>query len=175
MNKLKEFFNPNFKLILIIFLSFSLISLAGCEALKKKFIRKHKGEQKEEVQVIFEPQEYPLQEFTNEELYQNHYLLWKSWKQELSEALQEGINNKKRIESVKEMIAHLEAMKFLLLDNHQKQLELFIQSAKKINDKILAGRLNNSDFMVLRNNLETLEKNIRNNYSYKKVKDFIKK
>jgi hypothetical protein len=163
------------KLIFIIFISVSLLSLGGCEALKKKFVRKHKGEQTEEPQVIFEPQEYPMQEFSNTELYENHYLLWKSWKGELSDSLQEGVSYKKQIENAKEMIANLEAMKLLLQEEHQKVLVLLIQDAKKINERILSRNLNNTDFIILRNNLETLEKRVRKDYSYKKVKDFIKK
>ncbi len=176
MNKIKNFsFQKVSKLYTAILISFSLICLSGCEALKKKFIRKHRGEEKEVEVVVFEPQEYPLQEFTNGELYQNHYLLWKSWKQELSESLEEGVNHKKQRENAKEMLINLEAMKILLQNDRQKGLDLFMQNAKKINEKISAGSLNSSDFSSLKNDLETLEKKVRNGYSYKKIKDFIKK
>ncbi len=180
MRKLKFWLIGKFLAIALI--SFSLSCLSGCEALKKKFIRKHRGEEKEEVDVVFEPVEYPAQQYSNDELYQNHYLLWKSWKQELSESLDYDMgslvpiaNAKKQIANSKEMIANLEAMKALLPEEQQKGLEKLIQKAKITNDKIMAGNLNANGMNMLRGDLETLEKKVRDNYSYKKMKDFIKK
>lgn len=176
MNKIKKFkFVGGLKLFTVILTIFSLICLSGCETLKKKFIRKHKGEPEEEKGVVFEPQEYPSQQFSNIELYQNNYLLWKSWKQELSDSLQEGVNRKKQIENAKEMVVNLEAMKSLLQEDKQKALGLLIQNAQNINDKIADVNLNSTDLTRLKQDLETLEKNVRKDFSYKKVKDFIKK
>ncbi len=183
MNKMKSSnLEAAFKLMSIFLICFSLICLNGCEALQKKFIRKHKGEQTHEENVVFEPQEYPSQEFTNDQLYQNHYLLWKSWKQELSENLDFDrsslvtiTNHKKQVDSSKEMLANLEAMKFLLMEVQQKGLEKVIQKAKIINDKILSGNLNASDLNVIKSDLETLERDVRKSYAYNKVKNFIKK
>ncbi len=162
------------KFLVIALVSFSFLSICGCEAFKKKFIRKHKEEEKEE-DVIFEPVEYPSQQYSNDELYQNHFLLWKSWKQELSDSLQAGVNFKKQVQNSREMLVNLEAMKLLLQEDRQKGLGVIIQNATKINDKIISGSLNSSDYYILKSNLETLEKNVREGYAYKKVKDFIKK
>jgi hypothetical protein len=181
MRKIK---NPKsaLKVTVVLLISFSLLCLGGCEAMKKKFIRKHKGEEQQEPDVVFEPQEYPSQGFTNAQLYQNHYLLWKSWKQELSESLDfdrsgllPNINHKKLMENSKEMISNLEAMKPLLVEEQQKGLEKIIQKAKIINDKISADNLNANNLYILKSDLETLESSVRKNYTYNKVKKFIKK
>jgi hypothetical protein len=138
MNKITNFkLKSSARLMTIFLISFSLICISGCEALNKKFVRKHKGEQEKEPDVVFEPKEYPVQGLSNDQLYQNHYLLWRSWKQELSEGLNLDTSNlvinigyKRLLGDSKEMIANLEAMKLLLQSEQQKGLDIFIPEGK---------------------------------------------
>ncbi len=79
------------KLIVVCCLLTFIFSAAGCEPLRKKFVRKKKKD-KDEMQAfipVLEPEEYAVKVYTPEERYRQHYSLWRAWNDEFLSTVQE--------------------------------------------------------------------------------------
>lgn len=162
------------KLLFIIFICFSLVSLSACQTLKRKFTRKSKTEKEEDVEeVIYEPQEYPAQVMSNEEMYRNFYTFWRGWHQELVEVLAEGQNHKKQVECITEIINNLNKMKDLLVPEGQLKFNDYLQRLAPIREDIVAGRSNVSSFYWMKIKLEGIKSGITKDCTPKKVKNYI--
>jgi len=163
-----------FRKVTIILVLISFLSLEGCEAFRKKFIRKKKVEQVEE-NVILVPQEYPEVVYDNVTLYKKYYSFWKASQSELLESLKEGQSYKKQVQCFNEVLKNLSEMKGLLLEQKQQELDAYIQEISINKDKFFNAKLKNNILSQLRSKLESIEKKIRINFVFKKVKDWIKK
>src|SRR5512137_2667458 len=102
---------------------FLIGALLGCDAFVRKFTRKRKKDVSTEEELVIVPQEYKTPGLSKSERYQQYYLFWKSWQDELSESLKSGTNRKKQISSAKEAIKNLELMQSLLQDNPRSLAE----------------------------------------------------
>ena len=81
--------------VICLLVSFIFISF-GCEAFKKKFIRKPKHEPPEEEMVIY-PKDYSKQQLPSDQAYKQYYTFWKTWHQEILNFLKTGSSKKKII------------------------------------------------------------------------------
>jgi hypothetical protein len=158
---------------LIILLGISLVSLSGCETLTRKFVRKSKAEKENVDEVIYSPQEYPAQIMSNNDMYRDYYTFWKGWHQELVDVLSEGQNHKKQVECINEIINNLNKMKDLLVPEAQEGLKRYIQRLSPIQQEIVAGRSNASNFSTMKAQLESIRTKINNEYSAKKAQNYI--
>jgi len=74
----------------LVFLCCILLSvLSGCETMARKFTRKSK-KPGQPVQMVLAPEEYKGPDMSKEELYRQYFLFWKSWHDELENALIQG-------------------------------------------------------------------------------------
>ncbi|MFH1655128.1 MAG: hypothetical protein ABH954_00765 [Candidatus Omnitrophota bacterium] len=159
--------------IIVILILVSFLSLEGCEAFRKKFIRKKKKKEAEE-QVVLEPQEYPEVVYDNITLYSNHYNLWKAWQVELLESLKEGQSYKKQIQCFDEVLKNLSEMRNLLADQKQQELDIYIQQIAGYKEKLSGSKLKYAILPQLKNRLNSIDKKIRTNFTYNKIEDWIK-
>ena len=151
-----------------------IFDLLGCDAFVRKFTRKHKKDSFEETEMVLVPQEYNVPGATNDELYQQYFLFWKSWQDELIESLQGGTNHKKQLGSIKEAIKNMEQLKNLLNEEKQKSVQLYIEKLAMLHDAV-ANDLYGSNAFNNRTSAETIKRNILRDLSYRKIKDYIKK
>lgn len=161
------------RLLLIVFMCLSIVSLSGCETVRRKFVRKAKAEKENPEEVIYVPQEYPVQVTSNEDTYRNYYTFWKGWHQELIEVLSEGQNHKKQVECINEIVSNLNKMKDLLTLDAQSGLNESIQKIIPIKDEIVAGKSNPSNFAIMKVKLESIKNKIAKDYIIKKIKQSI--
>jgi len=151
---------------------FSLVSLSGCESVRRKFVRKSKAERDNPEEVIYAPQEYPVQVMSSEQLYRQYYTFWRGWHQDLMDVLSTGENHKKQVECVTEIVNNLNRMKNLLVAEAQPKLNGYIEQIIPMKDEITAGRSNPSNYAIIRSKMESIKTKISNDYIPKKIRPY---
>ncbi len=155
-----------FMIFLFYFLSFSL---CGCETLRKKFTRKSKREPEVEEPVL-SPEEYNP-EFEKDILYRNYFVYWRSWQDELAAALDAGLSHKKQIDCVYHAVMNVEKMRTFLNQDRQKELDVYIEELRALQEKIIKDNLVGAKMVIVKNKLRINRRNILHNFMYSKVKD----
>jgi len=158
----------------VVFILVSFLSLEGCAAFRKKFIRKKKKTKEVEEEIVLEPQEYPEVIYDSATLYKNHYNFWRAWHVDLLNSLEVGQSQKKRLRAFDEVIKNLEEMENLLIEQKQQELEVYILEISENREKLSKAKLRNILLPRLKSKLRSLEKKIRNNFAFKNAKDWIK-
>ena len=157
------------RIFTLFFVFSSLVLICGCETLRKKFIRKPKNERKMEEPVL-SPQKYNP-EFEKDVLYRNYFVYWRSWQDELIAALDADLSHKKQIDCVYQAVMNLEKVRAFLNEDKQKELDVYIEELKALQEKIIKGNLAGAKTVMLKNKLKINKRNILRNFIYSKVKD----
>ena len=157
-----------FFILLICFLAFNLV---GCESFTRKFTRKSKKSD-QVVEMVLVPQEYKGPNMTKEELYRQYFLYWKSWQDELINALTQKASLKKKIDCAQEALKNLAQMKRLLVVDASKNLDL---SIAKLNDLLAVIRSDVYGTNDIRNlqTAQRLKSSIQTNFVYPKVRNYL--
>ena len=163
----------NFKKILAcgLIVSFA-ITVASCEPLRKKFIRKKKAsEQASEEIPILEPIDYPKITHTVEDIYKHHYSIWQVWQREIVNDIQNSSNRKKQLYDVEQISSQLGELNGLFLTGEKREeLGRILKRIQKVQDD-----LNQpdpfQDRTAIRLELESIGKEIRERYKFMYVKD----
>lgn len=160
--------------IIISLITYSLVlsTLLGCEAFVKKFTRKPKKEQPPEEMVLV-PEEYPSLFKNKEEAYRQYFLYWKSWQDELINALLVGMSQKKQLSCADEAIKNLTEIKKLLIEEKQKELDSYIVELTNLRDNIKNDPYSNNAIKN-RSTAEMLKRNVLQDFSYLKIKNSLK-
>jgi len=159
-----------FILVMIFLLGF--ISLMGCEAFVRKFTRKPKKSTIEEVPVLF-PEEYSAADISREERYREYFVFWKAWQDELITALDSPASHKKRKDCIKEAVKNLEEIRPFLFGQRQKQLDDYLEKLRHLENEIGKDIYDNK-LTIHKNRAQTLKRNILRDFSYPKVRDFLR-
>ncbi len=149
-----------------------VVTLVGCEAFVRKFTRKPKTENLPREEMILTPQEYKVPQVSNEDLYQQHFLFWKSWNDELIESLSSGGSHKKQLSCIREAIKNLANLKDLLGKEKQKKLEVYLTLLKTLEisiDKDIYG----NNWAANRQAAEQIRRNIARDFPYNKAKKYL--
>lgn len=157
------------KICIVSLLVCCLFSLTGCEAFVRKFTRKPKGEPKKEELVLI-PEEYQAPQRTKEEVYREYFLFWKSWHDELINALVGNLSQKKQLDCVNEETNQLKQLRGLLKEDKQKKLDEYLAQVDELSVEIKRGRFGKT-FDMQRISAERIRRNIIRDFSYKKIKD----
>jgi hypothetical protein len=144
----------------------------GCEAFIKKFTRKPKKEEPPE-EMILVPEEYPSLFKDKEEAYRQYFLYWKSWQDELINSLSVGTSQKKQLSCADEALKNLNEIKKILVEEKHKALDLYITELIGLRDNIKNDPYSNNAANN-RSLAEVLKRNILRDFSYPKVKDFLR-
>lgn len=166
-------FKPQVRHIILLATCYLLLAtLIGCEAFVKKFTRKPKRFTVKEEPVLV-PEQYSLSDISTEERYRQYFLFWKSWQDELITALGSSASHKKRKDCLKQAIRNLEEMRFLLFEEKQKELDVYLERLRhltnEINQDIYGSRLT-----IHKGRAESLKRNILRDLSYPKVKNHLR-
>lgn len=157
--------------ILIYILSFSIFMM-GCDAFVRKFTRKPKKENLTKEEMVITPQEYEGLKLTKGELYRQYFLFWKSWHDELINALLGGLSNKKQVDCANEALKNLDQMRAVLQEAGQKKLDVYINQLKDLKRDIehdLYGR----NLSINRLTAERIRMRIMREFSYEKIKGYM--
>ncbi len=154
---------------IILIVSLFALELSGCTALKKKFTRK----KKEKPKIIRYRPVTKYEKRPNAELYQKHFVYWKTWQSDLIRRL--GESRKRDTRCIDEIITNLEDMKKFLVDEKAKELQPHIDKLLTVREGILSRNLSkyNKDFIGRTLKREMMA--INRGFAYGKVKDFLKK
>ena len=144
-----------------------VMTLAGCETLPKKFIRKP-AKPEHTPSVVYVEQGTYQKKFSNEYYYKTHFTLWKTWQDEVM--LNLGGNAKKVSRSAEEAYSHLEQMGRYLKPEKQTELKPLLEESKRYMEHFEGGTDSRSAAMAMKSDLETLRRRIANDFYYDKVK-----
>jgi hypothetical protein len=151
---------------------FLIFNLIGCDAFVRKFTRKPKKEDIPQEELVLVPEEYK-QTMSKEELYRQYLLYWKSWQDELIEALSRRTNYKKQLSCAQQAINNLLALKPLLNEEKNKKLDVHINQVSDLRDLIRDDNycLNIPTYKVT---AERLRRAILRDFSFDKIKGSLK-
>jgi len=159
------------RIILLLFVSFLIINLLGCDAFVRKFTRKRKTDEVQEIPVLA-PEEYKGPQTSKEEQYRQFFIFWRSWQDELIQSLIYGQNYKKQVDCANEAIKNMASMRSYLKSEKQKRLDQFIVKMNDLKLEVVDdsyGR--NLNWNRLR--AEKLRRDIIRDFSFPKIKPFL--
>ena len=150
------------------------VQWAGCantHTLQKKFIRKKKEPAHTPKAIFIE--EGPYQKpFSSDYYYKTHYVLWKSWHDEITNGLRG--NRKKLVRGAEEAYSHLVEMERCLNEEMKKEFHLIVEEYVAVMNKIKNGH-SALDMGSLRPELEKIRRLVAGDYYYDKIKDSLVK
>ena len=150
------------------------LSLCGCEAFARKFTRKQKKEDKPQEMMVLKPQAYPDTKVDSKDAYQQYFMFWKSWHEELIDNLSdEPPSMRRQLDSVKEAVNNLSEMQKLLSGDKYARAGEYLVSMNSLKSDI-AKDLYYSNTWSLRRQAEDLKNRIERDLQYKQVKDELK-
>jgi len=148
----------------------AVVAVSGCAQMRDKFIRNPK--KKEDVgkmhHVVIEQDVRP-----SLDLYIKRYIFWKNWHSELLAVLSDE-NRKKAIVAVEHDISNLMDMRNMLVDEKAAKLQVVIDEMTGIETNIQKRRAAAGGEVRIRKRLEALGRKIRRNFSYNRIKGFIR-
>lgn len=149
-----------------------IVNLVGCDAFVRKFTRKPKKEDIPQEELVLVPEEYK-QTMSNQELYRQYLLYWKSWQDELIEALGRRTNYKKQLSCAQQAINNLVQLKPLLNEEKNKKLDIYINQAADLRDLIQDDNYC-LDIPTYKAAAERLRRAILRDFSFNKIKGSLK-
>ncbi|MFH0826691.1 MAG: hypothetical protein V1923_02205 [Candidatus Omnitrophota bacterium] len=157
------------KTILLVTSYCLVLTLTGCDAFVRKFTRKPKTQEFPEGEMILAPVEYEPIAMSSRQRYQQDFLFWKTWQDELIVSLQEKRSQKKQLDCIKQAIKNLESLRPLLKDELRESLERYIKQEEGLLDSIekdvYGGQTSANMFSA-----ERIKRNILRDLAYGKIK-----
>ena len=145
-----------------------LLNITGCETIKKKFRRKKKTVKAPRIHQLKKYQKKPTPG-----LYKKHFVYWASWNSDLVRLL--GQNHKKDIRCSEEIVSNLRDMQAILIPEMADKMEPHIAKLEDVKETILRGDISPGNKYSIKRTLEKEERIIRREFTYKKVKSYMKK
>jgi len=145
-------------------------AIIGCDAMARKFIRKPKQDTSAQEEMVIVPEEYNIGNISKEELYREYFLFWKSWQDELIEALMQKKSQKKQIDCAQEGLKNLNSLKGLLNQDAKDKLDIYIKRLQGLKEAI-SKDLYGSNALGYAHDAERLRIDILQKFSYDKIKD----
>jgi len=150
-----------------------LLSVTGCTTLRKKFTRQKKKDRTEKQEVaILEPIIYPAKVQTTAQVYQYHYSLWQVWQKELITALEIRESIKRTVYHLDNVIVNLEEMQALLTGEKKDALTPYLKTLYRCKGDLEAPVASMS-LASWKTKLQSIERNIRRDYVFRKIKESI--
>lgn len=149
----------------------TLLTAAGCEPLRKKFVRKKKeGTQSSEVVPILDPIDYPDKVETVGSAYQQRYALWGMWQKELLTDFEDRAADKKIRFDFDKSLAPLAEMHRLLTGETQESLGRLLENLRDIRRQMEAPSSRRDD-ASLRRRIDKAGRAVKKDFKYEKVQD----
>ena len=155
-------------------LLYFVFSSAGCEPLRKKFIReKKKDKQSQRFIPVLEPEEYPVKMISAQEQYRYHYSLWKVWYRDFIQAIDDNSSGKRQVYLLAQQIKELEKMGKLLVDERSQALKPVIEDLRGVVRQLgRPEKLRNS--FSIKKSVNAAAKKVRMGFRPKEAVTFLK-
>lgn len=160
------------KVIYFLLFGFLLLDLLGCEAFTRKFTRKSKKSD-QAVEMVLVPEEYKGPNLSKEELYRQYFLYWKSWQDELINALTQKANLKKKVDCAQQALKHLLNMKMLLVPEARKNFDQQIARSSDLLSSMQRDIYGSNDARNAQA-AQLNKANIERDFIYPKIKNYLK-
>ena len=153
-----------------IYLLVVIVMLSGCADFRDKFIRKPKEDSipTTSYQAV---RIYDVQ--PSLDLYTKRYIFWKNWHRELLGVLSND-NQKKRIVAVEQEVSNLLDMQNMLVDEKADELQVYIDELSGIERTLKEERVTPGNEVRIRRELEAIGKQVKRNFSYTKMRGYIR-
>ena len=149
-----------------------LANLAGCESFARKFTRKSKKTD-QAIEMVLTPEEYKGPNMTKEEIYRQYFLFWKSWQDELINALTQKSSLKKKIDCGQEALKNLVNMRSLLVAPAQKNLDVYIAKSRDLISDLQSDIYGSNDNRNIQA-AERLKADIQRGFIYPKIRNYLR-
>lgn len=160
------------QIIFLVISCFLWINLSGCDAFVRKFTRKPKKDKLSREELVLVPEEYKGPQMTKEEIYRQSFLYWRTWHDELLNALSVNASHKKQVDCAEETLNSLMDVRKSLKEPSQKKLDAYINQLSGLKGSIDRD-LYNSNAAIHYQNAERIRRNIMRDFSYAKIKDYL--
>lgn len=160
------------RVILIFFTIYVLaFTSLGCEAFRRKFVRK--PEKEKEIKVIIETQEYESR-YSPEQSYKKYFLFWRISHEELINLLEtQNMSRKKRVFAARKIVENLSQMRQLILPEKQTRLDDFISEQRHIVRQVDRYNLNMVQRLRIKNALERQKRQIQREFDYRQIQQYL--
>ncbi|MFH1552403.1 MAG: hypothetical protein ABID83_02020 [Candidatus Omnitrophota bacterium] len=155
--------------VLVVLLAVA-VALSGCAQIRDKFVRKPK-EEKVKAKRYYAVKAYDVH--PSLDLYTKRYIFWKNWHKDLLSVLGDD-NHKKVTVAVEQDISNLMDMRSMLVDEKADELQKSIDEMIAIETTLKKERITPGNEVRIRRNLELIGKNIKRDFSYTKMGDYIR-
>lgn len=156
-------------------ITLAFIFLMGCSGCsgpwRRKFVRKKKAEVKEE--PVLHPKDYS-KEFTNKQLYANHFAFWRNAESEFIHCLKDQKSRKRMMTYTSYAMVELKKLYDLLVEEKQKELLPFLEELKVIAAKISQPNYVNSHRNLLVSRSSKHYRTVSRKFSYYSMKEYIR-
>jgi hypothetical protein len=158
--------------IIVLCAVFLTLNIVGCEAFVRKFTRKPKKDKIVKEELVLLPQEYAAPQMTNEELFQQYFLFWRSWQDELIESLSSwhSMNHKKQVSCAKEAMENLRQVAALLQGEPRGKIEVFVDRSTQLYADVLRD-VYGSRAARNRQTAERIKRSIMKDFPFQRIKD----
>ncbi len=147
---------------------------SGCEAFRKKFVRKKKRIDFQEEMVIV-PRDYSAHPFPSDVMYKQYFVYWKAWNQELVTALKDGEPYKKVLATVDQAIINLKKMATYLNSEKAGELGVYVKKTQVLKDEIVMARnMPDSRMKLLRYKADRILSAVNRDFDLRHMKGFLK-
>lgn len=161
-------------LVLFVLCACGVFLLTGCESLRKKFTRKKKGTEIQEVMVIT-PRDYSAHPLASDVLYKQYFIYWKSWNQELINGLTDGSSYKKVLDCADQSLVNIKKMETYLKEDKAKELEVYVKKTEDLKNQIMENKSLLPAFVNnLRYSAERILSSVNRLFDLSKMKDRLK-
>jgi hypothetical protein len=144
-----------------------VVSLAGCDAVQRKFTRKSKTKK---MPKIYQLKKYDIK--PTPELYHKHYAYWESWQTELIQEL--GQNHKKDKRCIEEILMQVTAMQNMLVKEKADELGKHVKRLEDVRDTIVQERIDQNNRAATLMVLDREDRYIRSGFCVTKIKNYLK-
>ncbi len=160
----------NIKIIGIALIA-TLLFTTGCSGgWRRKFVRSKKDEVKQG--PVLQPYDYK-KEFTNKQLYANHYVFWKNSEAELINSVKAKGNMKKIKSHAAYSLVEIRKLSNLLNDEKKAQIEPYVQELEDIVKKIQQPSYVKSNSNRIVSRLSKHYRAVRSGFSFFHMKHFV--
>lgn len=155
--------------VLTVILAAALMA-SGCAQLKDKFVPKKKDKD------VLTKRYLAVREYDvhpSMELYIKRYIFWKEWHKELLSVMN-GTNRKKTMVAVEQEVSNLMSMRDMLEDEKGDKLSVPLDELINIEKDIRVNGVTRGNKVRIRRKLESLGREIKKDYTYNKMRGFIR-
>lgn len=141
-----------------------LLISAGCEPLRKKFIREKNKNKPSQFVPVLDPVDYPAAHESSKDRYDYHYSLWAVWERDLIKAIDEKVYDKKLQYTLSQEVVQLEEMKKYITESKAQELGLILDRIYKLQDQIVNKPAQMRNMYSIKQSLEAASRDIRHNF-----------